>query len=458
MHGEKSKKKTNANSYAAAALTALLFLPAVPPGAEETAVTKGSNTAQTGLPPPPYIRPLRERYSAVPAELKTSYDFFTSSHSLSLFYDDDNELYQRYLKQYTSKGGKEWLEAVMKRAEPYIPFIREEIEKRGLPPELLCLPVIESGYSVKARSRSGAVGLWQFMKNSISPFDMKVNEWVDERRDFWKSTDGALRKLEENYNYFGDWALALAAYNAGLGALSRIVKQTGIGDYWELSRQKKLKTETIHYVPKLLAVSRILLNPRQYGMNPVWPGDYQWVRIPVGRAASLSLLASEAGVDQTLLFMANQELETGVTPIDKNYLLKVPAKDADSITAVLARKDIDLVKYYSHTIRSGDTLLALALHYGVSVDQIESMNPGIQPRYLRIGQRIIIPAFKEVEPYRRRTPAEERAFGGIHLVKRGESLWSIALAYDVDPELLAEANGMGMDSILREGRNLKVPQ
>ncbi|MDR2608559.1 MAG: transglycosylase SLT domain-containing protein [Treponema sp.] len=456
MQGKKSEKK--AAIYGAACLTVLLFLLAAPLSAEETAITDDSNTAQTGLPLSPYIRPLRERYSAAPAGLKTSCDFFTSSRPLSLFYDDDNELYQRYLKQYTSKGGKEWLEAVMKRAEPYIPFIREEIEKRGLPLELLCLPVIESGYSAKARSRSGAVGLWQFMKNSISPFDMKVNEWVDERRDFWKSTDGALRKLEENYNYFGDWALALAAYNAGLGAVSRIVKQTGISDYWELSRQKKLKTETIHYVPKLLAVSHILLNPRQYGMNPVWSGDYQWVRIPVGRAASLSLLASEAGMDQTLLFMANQELETGVTPIDKNYLLKVPAKDAGSIAAVLARKDIDLVKYYSHTIRSGDTLLALALHYGVSVDQIESMNPGIQPRYLRIGQRIIIPAFREVEPYRHRVAVEQRAFGGNHLVKKGESLWSIALAYDVDPELLAEANGMGMDSILREGRNLKVPQ
>ncbi|MDR1655215.1 MAG: transglycosylase SLT domain-containing protein [Treponema sp.] len=453
----RGKNKNTANTYSAAGLTALLFLLAAPLMAEETAITDGANT-EAGLPASPYIRPLRGQYSALPEGLKTSYSFFTSSRSLGLFYDDDNELYQRYLKQYTSKGGKEWLEAVMKRAEPYIPFIREEIEKRGLPPELLCLPVIESGYSVKARSRSGAVGLWQFMKNSIAPFDMKVNEWVDERRDFWKSTDGALRKLEENYNYFGDWALALAAYNAGLGAVSRTVKQTGISDYWELSRQKKLKTETIHYVPKLLAVSRILLNPRQYGMEPSWPGNYQWVRIPVGRAASLSLLASEAGMDQALLFMANQELETGVTPIDKNYLLKVPAKDADSITAVLARKDIDLVKYYSHTIRSGDTLLALSLHYGVSVDQIEGMNPGIQPRYLRIGQRIIIPAFKEVGPYRHRAAAEERAFSGNHLVKKGESLWSIALAYDVDPELLAETNGMGMDSILREGRNLKVPQ
>ena len=370
----------------------------------------------------------------------------------------DKPLTQQYIRQYSGPGGLSWLSAVMERGGPYLAFIRKEIAERGLPEELVYLPVIESGFLASAVSSSGAAGLWQFMRNSIAPFDMKVNDWVDERRDFWKSTQGALRKLEENYRYFGDWPLALAAYNAGLGAINRIVQQNGIKDYWLLSEKKLLKTETIHYVPKLLAVAQILSNQRQYGVEINWPPDPEWERIAVKRSASLIVLAEAAGVDSGELIRANRELLYNITPPDQNYLLKVQKKDVPKITAVLARDDIQLLRYYIHTIGSGDTLLALALHYGVKVEQIQSANPGIQERYLRIGSRLMIPALKEAGPYERPVIVRENlAFDGTHLVKKGETLWSIALAYDVDPEALAEANGMGLQDILREGRTLKTP-
>ncbi|MDR2376915.1 MAG: LysM peptidoglycan-binding domain-containing protein [Treponema sp.] len=371
----------------------------------------------------------------------------------------DRALTRQYLERYSGGGGREWLTAVMKRAAPYLPFIREQIAARDLPPELLYLPVIESGFVSTARSKSGATGLWQFMRNSIAPFDIKINDWADERMDFWKSTEGALRKLEDNYRALGDWPLALAAYNAGLGGVQRAVRQAGRSDYWYLAEKKFIKTETIHYVPKLLAVAYILSNPRRFGLDLDWSADPCWERIPVGKQVDLEMLAAEAGVDGVALKAANRELFYGITPPDKNYYLKVRAADSSLISEALVRTDAVLVKHYFHTIRYGDTLSELAQHYGVSVAQITEANPGVQARYLRIGQQLRIPAYRDPGPYRYTHTAADDAlrFTGNHLVKRGETLWSIALAYGVDPEALAEANGMSLNDTLREGRSLKTP-
>ncbi|MDR1411098.1 MAG: LysM peptidoglycan-binding domain-containing protein [Spirochaetaceae bacterium] len=372
----------------------------------------------------------------------------------------DQALTRQYLERYSRSGGREWLRAVMKQAGPYIPFIREQIAARNLPAELLYLPVIESGFVPTARSRSGATGLWQFMRNSIAPFDIKINEWADERMDFWKSTEGALRKLEDNYRALADWPLALAAYNAGLGGIQRATRQAGKADYWYLAEKKFIKTETIHYVPKFLAVAYILSNPRKFGLDLDWSGDPRWERIPVGKQVDLGMLAEEAGVDGAALKAANRELFYGITPPDKNYRLKARASDSSRISEALERTETVLIRHYFHTIRYGDTLSALALHYGISVDQIAEANPGVQARYLKIGQQLRIPAYRDAGPYQHGGTAADDAlkFTGSHLVKRGETLWSIALAYGVDPEVLAEANGMDLNDTLREGRNLKTPE
>jgi len=370
----------------------------------------------------------------------------------------DSPLERRYLAQYASPGGRQWLETVMTRGQPYLPFIRREVERRGLPPELAYLPVLESAYLPTAVSKSGAVGLWQFMSNSIAPFGLRVDDWVDERRDFWKSTDAALRKLEENHRYFGDWPLALAAYNAGLGAVDRAVKKAGTKDYWVLCEKKLLKPETIQYVPKFIALSRVLNRAGSYGLDLGWPESVEWVRVPVGRTVDLGLLAQTAGLDAALLKRANPELRYAVTPPGPDYRLKVRREDEAKVSATLADKAAKLVKYYFHTIRSGDTLSALSRHYGVGVEQILNVNPGLKARYLQLGARIVVPAFKEVGPYEReRSAAPALSFDGTHLVKKGETLWAIALAYDVDPEALAQANGMDLSTILREGKVLKTP-
>jgi membrane-bound lytic murein transglycosylase D len=293
------------------------------------------------------------------------------------------------------------------------------------------------------------------MRNSMAPFGMKVTDWADERMDFWKSTEGALGKLEENYKYFGDWALALGAYNAGLGAVSRAWKRNG-GDYWTLCDRGVLKQETVHYVPKFLAVSYILSNPRRFGLPYRWDEDPRWQRVTVTGQVDLGILAGEAGIDGEDLKRANRELRYHVTP-PGGWQIKVRGADVEGVRKTLERGDIPLLRYYRHVIRSGDTLLALALHYGVSVETITAANPGIQPRYLKLGAALLIPALREANPYRRSPEAENLVFHGTHLVKRGETLWAIALAYGVDPEILAEANGIGLNDVLREGRTLKTP-
>ena len=427
---------------------------------------------------PLYSRPLRTRQDAdplnplvpteppVPTETAVSTETAAASQTgggkypPSVLLDPEalsSPLTQQYIQQYSSPGGRSWLSTVMERGGPYLAFIRREIAARKLPPELLYIPVIESAYLTTAMSKSGAAGLWQFMRNSIGPFNIKVNDWVDERLDFWKSTDAALRKLKENYDRFGNWPLALAAYNAGLGAVNRALQQGG-GDYWVLSQKKLLKTETIHYVPKLLAVAYIASNPRRFGMTPFWPEDPQWQQVAVERSADLRLLADKAGMDSRELISANRELLYNVTPPEQSYFLKVSKENAEKVASVLAQKDISLIRYYIHTIHSGDTLLALALHYGITVEQILASNPGVQERYLKLGSRLLIPALKEADPYVQPVSSGENlSFNGTHLVKKGETLWSIALAYEVDPEVLAEANGIGLTSILREGQILKTP-
>jgi membrane-bound lytic murein transglycosylase D len=371
----------------------------------------------------------------------------------------DESATRKYIEQYSSKEGIKWLTAVMKRSEPYQSFIKKEIERRGLPEELIYLPVIESGYSTGAVSRAGATGLWQFMRNSISPYDMKINEWMDERRDFWKSTMGALSKLEDNYNELGSWELALAAYNAGTGTIKRALKRYPNADYWELCRKRVFRNETIQYIPRLLAVSYILSNPRRFGLELSWPDDPEWTLVPVSRSVDLSLLAEHAGLAGTELKKANGELYYGITPPDSNYQIKVPSSHKAAIESVLADTEIPLIKYYFHTIHSGDTLSEIAQRYGIPISQITSHNPGLRPQYLKIGQRLIIPAIREGRVNTSPSPAAVTvSSSGTHRVQRGESLWSIALAYNTDPETLASANGMNVNGILREGKLLKTPR
>lgn len=366
-------------------------------------------------------------------------------------------LINRYRTQYSSPEGIKYLSAVMKRSAPYRDFIVSELERMGAPARLLYLPVIESGFSVTAVSRSGATGLWQFMKNSTAPFNLRINEWMDERRDPWLTTTAAIRKLKENYDYLGDWYLALAAYNCGLGATKTAVKKGGSSDYWYLSSKGFFKKETVHYVPKFLAISEILDESDSLGIDWGETDESTYEVIPVKRAVDISVLAKETGVDPAVMKKANPALAYNITPPDVSYGLRIPAETKESVETILADKNRKLLEYYMYKVKSGDTLYALALHYGISVDMILQHNPGMKASALKIGKKLVIPALKDVKAYAGKKDPDSLDFSGSYLVKRGDTLWSIALAYNIQVETLADRNNLDVNSVLKLGKELKVP-
>jgi membrane-bound lytic murein transglycosylase D len=407
-------------------------------------------------------RPLRGKQPdpSLPRSSNPSTPVLTPANSLITDFALEQPLTQRYINQFSSTHGIATLNAVLERANFYLPFIKEEVARRNMPPELAYLPVIESGFVITARSRSGAVGLWQFMLNSISPYNIKVTDLIDERRDFEKSTKAALQKLDENYRTLGSWELALAAYNSGLGAVTKIVKRIGINDYWELVGKGALKQETLHYVPKLIAANYIISQPRKYGIN-IWHEKFEWTSIPLKRQVSIDILAEETGISRTLLHSLNAELLHGISPADPNYRLKIPSEHLEKVSNVLESEDLPLIRYHYHIVKTGDTLWSMSRSYGIAVNVIEQHNPGIAGRYLKIGETIIIPAFgnaplPKIEPVSVPVTAPPN-FTGSYVVQKGETFWSLSRKYGVDPQVLAEANGLKITDILREGRTIRVP-
>ncbi len=370
----------------------------------------------------------------------------------------DHPLVRRYRAQYTTEGGLKYLSAVMQRSLPYREYIAAEIQKSGVPACILFLPVIESGFSATAVSRSGATGIWQFMRNSIGGYGIRISEWLDERRDPWITTSAAVRKLNDNYRELGDWYLALAAYNCGLGATKNAIRRAGRADYWYLSEHGYFKPETVHYVPKFLAISEILSRSAEYGID--W-GDHgaavQTATIPVRRAVDITILSRELGLETSVLKTVNPSLFYNITPPDAPYALRVPADRVEEVNNLLSNSDKLLLEYYLYKIRSGDTLYALALHYGISVEMIMQYNPGLRPSALRIGNTVVIPAIKQVGAYSGKKDSDTLDFSGTYTIKAGDTLWSIALAHNIQVETLAERNNLNVNSVLRLGMTLRVP-
>lgn len=382
-----------------------------------------------------------------------------------------NKLIKRYMDIYTSPSGIEWLRLVLRRAEPFRNYIASRIQHYHMPPELLYLPIVESTYSPYAVSGSGAAGLWQFMTNSVYPYGLQINEWMDERFDFWKSTDASLEKLKYNYEQLGDWLLALAAYNVGLNYVQSVVRRTGIRNVWELGAKGYLPYETMVYIPKFLAIAAVCSYAGRYGLPVSWQTSTHWTRIKLNQAVDLRILAREAGVNESLLLEGNAELRYYITPPgDSNYYLKVPQRDSKVIEQVLKRQKFHLMRFYVYTVKSGDTLYDLSLYYGVPVSMILQYNPHASSRYLQIGERLVIPGLKNVPPYTQAAAARLRPqgpkitlhdptgrFTGLYTVRPGDTLWGISKRFGITPAELAKVNGITESTIIHDGTVLHVP-
>jgi membrane-bound lytic murein transglycosylase D len=258
-----------------------------------------------------------------------------------------------------------------------------------MPPELYYLAMIESTFEVHAVSSSGAAGIWQFMLNSIGNW-MHSNEWVDERYDFWSSTRGALEKLQDNYRALGDWSLALAAYNAGLGKISRLVKKTGARTFWDIQADPDMPVETKSYVPRILGAAVVGGQAVRNGLPIFWETPIDWCRVSIPRPLSLSRLEAAAGVPRGVLRMGNAELRYDLTPPGRSHWLKVPRRYQEQVIAALA-KDGLMFDYTTHVVAKGETAFSLCRKYRTNIALLSGSNPGILLERLQVGQKLIIP-------------------------------------------------------------------
>ena len=383
----------------------------------------------------------------------------------SLLPKDGNQLYENYFRKYTSVQERKHLAAIWEQAEYFVPFIEAKVKEHGLPHEVIYLPFVESNFKPNAVSRSGATGLWQFMTNSIDGYNMKIDEWVDERRDFWKATDAAMKKIKYNYSVLKDWNLAIAAYNCGLGKMKRCVKEGGTSDYWKLCQKGLLSKETTHYIPKLLAISDVLKERGKYGIKDKQSKPFQWTRIELPQPVDIRLLAKETGIPRNILDMGNSELKFYVTPPAKTgYLLKAPADKAEKIKSVTANKKTKLTDFHLYTVKAGDTLSHLSHHYGISVSMIQSFN-NVNPNNLKIGSKLVIPVSDpDIKPYEGTFDLSNwipdisaEGFAGEYKVQKGDTMWSIAKLFHTDVKHIAYFNHLELDSVLSIGKVLKVP-
>ena len=383
----------------------------------------------------------------------------------------------RYIEFFTGNG-RSTFERWLKRSGRYMELFRSALQREGLPPDLVHLVFVESGFNLNARSVSAAVGPWQFLRSTGQLFGLTVNQWVDERRDPEKSTVAAARYLKHLYAIFGDWPLALASYNAGEGTVLRAIKRQGTTNYWDL----RLPRQTEDYVPQFMAILAISRDPAKYGFDDVALDDpMEFDEVALKGAVDLRAVARMADCSYNELKLLNSAVLNHVAQGSNGVtMIRVPRGKGEELLeklqhgARLPAVDVTV----RHRVRRGETLNSIASKYHVSAPQLALANGIGRKRPLRRGTTLVVPssngapAVAQLEdgdprastsyvPGRRLAPlrqvqgkseAEGRT---LHTVHRGETLAGIATIYGVSTADLRRWNRLPSDRVAR-GTRLKV--
>jgi membrane-bound lytic murein transglycosylase D len=352
------------------------------------------------------------------------------------------------------------------RGTRYEPMIRERMRAAGLPEDLIYIALIESGFDHHAYSRAAAVGMWQFMTTTARGVGLRVDWWVDERRDPVRSTDAAIKFLGQLRNQFGSLYLAAAAYNGGPGRVSRGLSRFAdeLGDaegddrFFALAEQQYLHSETKDYVPKLIAAALVAKDPARYGLTVERLPPFAYDSVRVGPETSLAAVARAAGATREQMLDLNGHLLRGATPPRDSSIVRVPVGTADGFaSAFSAIPETERRAFRTITSKAGETRAAVARRYDLSAAQLESFNPGVRSTRngaLVAGQSLRIPTRGVVEfartvpdPSIERYGTTVRGARRTHVVRSGESLGVIARRYGTTVSALMRANGMRRDVI-----------
>jgi len=393
------------------------------------------------------------------------------------FHLEYNPALEKVINSYL-KHRKKYYPALMARAKYYFPMFERYLDQYDIPLEMKYLAIVESALRPDARSWVGATGLWQFMYGTGIQFDLKVNSYVDERQDPVKSTIAACQYLSQLYKIFGDWDLALAAYNSGPGNVSKAIKRSGgYKNYWNI--RPFLPTETAGYVPAFYATMYIFEYADKHHIYPESPKIYHFETdtIRVKRTISFDQISEKTGINSDLLSFLNPSYKIDIIPYvkEKNYAVRLPRRDMieflekeEEIYALAneddAKREKPLPKYFEmdkrirYKVRSGDYLGKIANKFGVRVSDIKRWN-GLRTHHLKIGQRLSIypkrmAIPKEVSKKKVETPKGKHE---VYVVKDGDSLWTISKKYPaVSIEEIKKWNNIWSAKSLKPGMKLKI--
>lgn len=303
----------------------------------------------------------------------------------------DNPKVRHYLKHYSSTA-KNQFETVLARTGKFMPMISRVLIEEGLPEELAYLAVVESELLVDARSQVGAVGLWQFIPATARQYGLRIDQWVDERRDPIKSTRAAAAYLKELHSYYGRWFLVTAAYNAGPGIINKALQSSRAKDFWGIKGKNQLREETRNFVPKFIATALIATDPKKYGFTNIsYQEPLEFEEVEAEGLLKIDALAEMAETDAETIKDLNPALLRNLTPPgEKGYSVRVPVGKS----AVFAKANSELkgktsTTMLTHQVKRGETLVSIARYYGLAVKNLMQFN-GLKSQRLRIGQQIKI--------------------------------------------------------------------
>ncbi|MBI1921630.1 MAG: transglycosylase SLT domain-containing protein [Geobacter sp.] len=372
-----------------------------------------------------------------------------------------------YFIRYFQTSGRKAFSKWLSRSERYIPMMKELLRKEGLPEDLVYLAMIESGFTPHAYSVASAVGPWQFMSGTGKRYDLRIDPWIDERRDPVKSTGAAALYLKELYALFNnDWYLAAAGYNAGENKILRAINMYETRDFWELSQGSYLKRETKDYVPKLLAAAIIAKEPAKFGFADIAylpPIEYDEVSIP--SRTDLDVAAKACDIPTETIKALNPELRRWCTPPNyPDYKLKIPKGKKENFEAEYAKvpeekRFTERITYARYRVKKRETLATIARRYGTTTETLTELNH-LSAKSKLAGKVLKVPvqvaALDAAATEKARRVKSEKEFKKFYVVKKGDTAHTVARKFNISTKLLAAWNNLKGKMSLKPGRKIVV--